>query len=281
MGWRLQISHRTGFTYAGSVGSSYNEARMSPTTEGHQNVLDSRVTVTPSARTYTYRDYWDTQVTAFDVHVPHEQLEVIADALVETSSPVPPPAGLDWAALGETALTDRWAEMLISTPRTALDASLTTIAADLVASHGTPAAAAAAVCELVHAEINYMPGSTGVQTDAVQVWRQREGVCQDISHLSVGLLRALGLPARYVSGYLYPTVDASIGDAVLGQSHAWVEWFDGDWQGYDPTNGIPVGERHVIVGRGRDYADVPPLKGVYAGPPNIEQTVEVTLTRVR
>ncbi len=145
----------------------------------------------------------------------------------------------------------------------------------------TPAEAAAAVCTLVNTEINYVPGSTGVQTDAVQVWRQREGVCQDISHLSVGLLRALGLPARYVSGYLYPTADASIGDAVLGQSHAWVEWFDGDWQAYDPTNGIPVGERHVIVGRGRDYADVPPLKGVYAGPPNTEQTVEVTLTRLR
>ena len=86
MGWRLQISHRTGFTYAGPVASSYNEARMSPATETQQSVLDSRVTVWPSARTFTYRDYWDTQVTAFDVHVPHEKLEVIADALVETSA---------------------------------------------------------------------------------------------------------------------------------------------------------------------------------------------------
>lgn len=281
MGWRLQISHRTGFAYAGSVGSSYNEARMSPTTEGHQSVLDSHVTVLPSARTYTYRDYWDTQVTAFDVHVPHERLDVIAEALVETSSPPPPTNGLSWEALGDRALTDRWAELLISTPRTALDGELSDIAASLRTSHDTPASAATAVCELVNTEINYVPGSTGVQTDAVQVWRQREGVCQDISHLSVGLLRALGLPARYVSGYLYPTADAAIGDAVLGQSHAWVEWFDGDWQAFDPTNGIPVGERHVIVGRGRDYADVPPLKGVYAGPPNTEQTVEVTLTRLQ
>ncbi len=102
MGWRLQISHRTGFTYAGSVGSSYNEARMSPTTEAHQSVLDSRVTVLPSARTYTYRDYWDTQVTAFDVHVPHERLEVIADALVETSSAAPPAAGVTWEAIGRS-----------------------------------------------------------------------------------------------------------------------------------------------------------------------------------
>jgi transglutaminase-like putative cysteine protease len=282
MGWRLQISHRTGFTYGGSVGSSYNEARMSPTTEAHQSVLDSHVTVLPSARTYTYRDYWDTQVTAFDVHVPHERLEVIADALVETSSsPSDEAAGLTWDELHDAAITDRWAEMLISTPRTALDDELTTIAAGLRSAHDSPASAAAAVCSMVNTEINYVPGSTGVQTDAVQVWRQREGVCQDISHLSVGLLRALGLPARYVSGYLYPTSDAEIGDAVLGQSHAWVEWFDGEWRAFDPTNGIPIGERHVIVGRGRDYADVPPLKGVYAGPPSTAQTVEVTLTRLR
>ncbi len=281
MGWRLQISHRTGFHYAGPVSSSYNEARMSPTTEARQNVLDSHVKIGPStARTFTYRDYWDTVVTAFDVQTPHEKLEVIAEALVETSASEPVGDGLDWATLATTAITDRWAEMLLSTPRTALDDELTDRAAALRGAHGTPAAAAIAVCEMVNDEIAYVPGSTGVQTDAVQVWRQREGVCQDISHLSVGLLRSLGLPARYISGYLYPTKAAELGDTVTGQSHAWVEWFDGQWRGFDPTNGIPIGERHVLVGRGRDYADVPPLKGVYAGPPNTEQNVEVSLTRV-
>jgi len=281
MGWRLQISHRTGFAYAGPVASSFNEARMSPTHEQRQTVLDSRVTVWPFARTFTYRDYWDTQVTAFDVHVPHDKLEVVADALVETSASEPLEAGLDWTALAAPTSTDRWSEMLIPTPRTALDEELTALAATLRTSYESPAAAATAACDLVGAEIAYVPGSTGVQTDAVQVWRQREGVCQDISHLSIGLLRALGLPARYVSGYLYPTEEAELGDAVIGQSHAWVEWFDGSWHAFDPTNSIPIGERHVVVGRGRDYADVPPLKGVYAGPPNTAQSVEVTLTRVR
>jgi transglutaminase-like putative cysteine protease len=281
MSWRLQISHRTGFTYAGPVASSYNEARMSPTTEAHQSVLDSHVTVWPSARTFTYRDYWDTQVTAFDVHAAHEKLEVIADALVETSTPDPDGEGFTWSEISTLAITDRWAEMLLPTPRTALDEELTTLAASLRSKHETPASAASAVCDLVNSEIAYVPGSTGVQTDAVQVWRQREGVCQDISHLSIGLLRAIGLPARYVSGYFYPTADGVIGDAVVGQSHAWLEWFDATWRGFDPTNGIPIGERHVVLGRGRDYADVPPLKGVYAGPPNTGQAVEVTLTRLR
>jgi transglutaminase-like putative cysteine protease len=281
MGWRLQISHRTGFAYAGPVASSYNEARMSPCTNDHQNVLDSRVTVRPYVRTFTYRDYWDTLVTVFDVHAPHETLDVLADALVETSSASEFGDGLSWADLGAPHVAERWPEVTLPTPRTALDEELTALAADLRGAHPTPAAAASAVCDIVHEKIEYVPGSTGVQTDAVQVWRQRKGVCQDISHLSIGLLRALGLPARYVSGYLYPTEDAELGDAVTGQSHAWVEWFDGSWRAFDPTNGIPIGERHVMVGHGRDYADVPPLKGLYAGPANTGQTVAVTLTRVR
>jgi transglutaminase-like putative cysteine protease len=281
MSWRLQISHRTGSTYDGSVASSYNEARMTPCSEPRQTVLDSHVTVWPSARTFTYRDYWDTLVTAFDVHVPHEKLEVVADTLVETSAAEPMGTGLTWAEIGAPTLTDRWAEMLIATPRTALDEELTGRADAIRAASATPAGAATAVCALVNSEIAYVPGSTGVQTDAVQVWRQREGVCQDISHLAVGLLRALGIPARYVSGYLYPTADAKLGDVVVGQSHAWVEWFDGSWRGFDPTNGIPIGERHVVIGRGREYADVPPLKGVYSGPENTGQSVEVTLTRLR
>jgi len=281
MGWRLQISHRTGFTYAGPVASSYNEARMSPCTDSHQNVLDSRVTVRPYVRTFTYRDYWDTLVTVFDVHAPHETLDVLADALVETSPAGEFGDGLSWSELTAPQVTERWPEVMLPTPRTALDEELTALAADLRGAHATPAAAASAVCDIVHEKIEYVPGSTGVQTDAVQVWRQRKGVCQDISHLSIGLLRALGLPARYVSGYLYPTEDAELRDAVTGQSHAWVEWFDGSWRAFDPTNGIPIGERHVMVGHGRDYADVPPLKGLYAGPANTGQTVAVTLTRVR
>jgi transglutaminase-like putative cysteine protease len=281
MSWRVQVSHRTGFTYAGPLASSYNEARMSPSDDSRQTVLDSRITVRPSARTFAYRDYWDTIVTAFDLHVPHDALEVVADAMVETAASPPAGLGLDWAALAAPRLTDRWYEMLLPTPRTALDDELTDIAARTRAEASSPADAAATVLAMVAEEIAYVPGSTGVQTDAVAVWRQREGVCQDISHLSLGLLRCMGVPARYVSGYLHPQIDAEIGVGVVGQSHAWVEWFDGEWHGFDPTNGVPVAERHVMVGRGRDYGDVPPLKGVFAGPPNTGQNVTVTVTRLR
>lgn len=281
-GWRLHLKHRTGFQYAGPVVSSYNEARMLPSAEPRQNVLQATVSVLPSARTYAYHDYWGTAVTAFDLHTPHEFLDVVAESVVETSGPAAVrTGGPGWAELGAPAVVDRWHEMLVSTPRTALDEELTDRAADLKSRHRGPHEAARAVCELVRTEIDYVPGATGVLTDAVQVWRQRKGVCQDISHLAIALLREMGVPARYVSGYLHPTPGAGLGEEVAGQSHAWIEWWAGEWRSFDPTNGVPVGERHVVVGRGRDYGDVPPLKGVYAGPDGTGQTVEVILTRLR
>jgi transglutaminase-like putative cysteine protease len=282
--WRLKIKHRTGFTYAGKVGSSYNEARMTPRNEARQAVLDARVEVWPPARTYRYEDYWGTGVTAFDVHAAHEQLTVTATATVETlpaGDLVDASGGAGWEQLAIPENVDRWHELLLPTARTILDAELTELAAGIRAGSATPHSAARSACDKVREEVAYQPGTTGVQTDAVTAWQQRSGVCQDISHLTVGLLRAMGVPARYVSGYLHPSVSAAIGDSVVGQSHAWVEWWVGRWTAYDPTNGVPVGERHVSVGRGREYGDVPPLKGVYSGPANTGQGVEVTITRLR
>ncbi|GIF50207.1 transglutaminase-like putative cysteine protease [Asanoa ferruginea] len=280
-GWRLEIEHKTGFNYDGRVGASYNEARMTPRDEPHQAVLDARVQVWPAARTHRYEDYWGTVVTAFDVHTPHERLAVTASATVETLPADGLAAGASWADLAVPGTVDRWHELLLPTPHTALDEELTALADELRGAHDTPHGAALAVCERVNTEVAYVAGSTGVQTDAVQAWRQRSGVCQDLSHLTAGLLRAMGVPARYVSGYLHPTADAPIDEPVVGQSHAWVEWWAGRWTGFDPTNGIVIGERHVVVGRGREYGDVPPLKGVYAGPPNTGQGVSVQITRRR
>ena len=282
--WRLKVTHRTGFTYAGAVASSYNEARMSPRNEARQAVLDARVEVWPPARTYRYEDYWGTVVTAFDLHTVHEALQVTATSTVETLAAgdlLAATGGASWADLRVPENVDRLHELLLPTPRTALDEELTELAGSVRADHRTPHAAAMALCDRVRDEVTYVTGATDVQTDAVQAWRQRKGVCQDISHLVVGLLRTIGVPARYVSGYLHPAPSAGIGDSVVGQSHAWVEWWVGRWIAFDPTNGMPVGEQHVTVGRGREYGDVPPLKGVYAGPANTGQGVEVAITRLR
>jgi transglutaminase-like putative cysteine protease len=253
---------------------------MTPQTEPRQTTLDARVDVWPPARTQRYWDYWGTQVFAFDLQVPHSTLTVTATATVDTRPADPPDETVTWADLDTGAVRDRWCEYLLPTGLTTIDEGLTAVGADLRGNAG-PADAATAVWEFLDANLTYQPGSTGVSTSAMQAWEQRSGVCQDISHLAIGLLRAAGIPARYVSGYLHPDPSAAVGEPVVGQSHAWVEWWGGAWTPYDPTNRVPVTERHVVVGRGRDYADVPPLKGVYSGPPSSAQGVTVEIVRLR
>jgi transglutaminase-like putative cysteine protease len=277
--WRLKIRHVTGYRYAGPVSASYNEARLTPLTLPWQTTLFSQVEVTPGATTYRYHDYWATQVTAFDLHRPHQQLRVVSSSLVECAPRPVPVEKLSWAALSSDAVADSHAELLTSNTLTELPAELVGAVRDEVRS-ADPFDTAVGIAGWVRDHVAYVPGSTGVQTSAREAWDQRQGVCQDIAHLTVGLLRAHGIPARYVSGYLHPKVEAEVGETVAGQSHAWVEFWVGDWAGYDPTNGVPVGTRHVTVARGRDYDDVPPLKGVYHGAPSKHLGVTVEITRL-
>jgi transglutaminase-like putative cysteine protease len=279
MNWRLKIRHVTGYKYAGTVSASYNEARLTPLTLPWQTTLFSQVEVTPGATTYRYHDYWATQVTAFDLHRPHQQLRVVSSSLVEVATPTWSGIRLGWDGLRTEAVFDACAEFLAASRLTTVDPALVAQAWDIVAGR-SPAVAAEEVSHWVRSQVAYVPGSTGVQTSAQEAWDLRQGVCQDIAHLTVGLLRARGVPARYVSGYLHPKVEAEVGETVAGQSHAWVEWWCGEWVGFDPTNGVPVGPRHVVVARGRDYDDVPPLRGVYHGAPSKHLGVTVEITRL-
>lgn len=279
MGWRLRIRHHTGFSYAGPVRTSYNEARITPLTFPGQTTLDSRVEVSPAAALWRYWDYWGAQVTCFDLHVEHDVLEVTGSSVVETSPTAAPPALISWDRLLSDDVRQRRVETVAPTKLTVVDDELADNAAWLRADLD-PQAAALAVAAWVGEQVEYVPGSTGVRTSALQAWVQRKGVCQDIAHLTVGLLRSIGIPARYVSGYLHPIPQAKVGDVGAGQSHAWVEWWVGQWYGFDPTNHVPAGERHVVVARGRDYDDVPPLKGIYRGAASTAIGVGVEVERL-
>ncbi|RZT59513.1 transglutaminase-like putative cysteine protease [Microcella alkaliphila] len=276
---RLRIRHRTGFHYAGDVSASYNEARMLPASLEGQVVLFSHVAITPPAVQHHYSDYWGTRVSAFELLEPHRELALSAESLVEVRSrPHGVNDGLSWDQLPRVAQSA--VALLEQTRHTKLAVPPEEVrerAIALAAGSTSPAAAARAISDLLHSEVEYMPGATTVHSTAAEAWAHRKGVCQDITHLALGALRSVGIPARYVSGYLHPKPDAEIGETIAGESHAWVEWFDGSWRGYDPTNAIEIGDRHVIVGRGRDYTDVPPLRGVYAGPSSaLFVTVEIT-----
>ena len=273
-----RVTHRTGFSYEGEVTSSYNEARMTPTTTGDQMVLHTRVDVSPNPWTYTYRDYFGTEVTAFEVHERHDNLTVTSTSTVTVNRPEVEPAGLDWAAIRSDEVRNEQIEFLQLSPWVQPGDELVErvrVRAESVA----PSELAREVMDLLYAEVKYVRGSTNVKTTAAEAWEQRSGVCQDFAHLTIGCLRSVGVPARYVSGYLHPGKDPELNEPFVGESHAWIEWWDGEWIGWDPTNDRPAGDCHVAVGHGRDYADLSPLRGIFSGGTSSEIFVEVEITR--
>ena len=278
---RLRIRHVTGFNYGGDVTASYNEARMLPVSSDGQLVITSALDISPVNAHHNYVDYWGTRVASFEILTPHHELSITANSIVEVR---PRPAILDpidWTRL--ELLVERSTatiEQLGPTRFTRAPGEVVEIAREIAARPTDPSAAAREICIAIGDAVEYVQGVTGVHSSAEDAWAQRKGVCQDIAHLAIGALRSVGIPARYVSGYLHPRAGAEIGETVTGESHAWVEWFAGDaGLGYDPTNGIDIASRHVLVGRGRDYNDVPPLRGVYAGPFKSTLFVTVEITR--
>jgi transglutaminase-like putative cysteine protease len=279
--WRLDVVHRTVFHYETPVRASYNEARMTPVTDLHQSTVSSRVSLSPPVPVRRYWDYWGSQVTVFDIHEPHDQLVVTSASVVETEPALEPAVQVGWDDLTGSEITDQFDELLRPTIYTGDNAELAAAAAAIRSTAPHPTAAAEAVGAWVHDALTYETGVTGVHTSAAEAWAARRGVCQDFAHVALVMLRSIGVPARYVSGYLHPRREAAVGESVAGESHAWVEAWVGEWWGFDPTNNEPIGHRHVGVGRGRDYADVSPLHGVLSGGQTQSLEVEVTLTRLR
>ena len=149
-----------------------------------------------------------------------------------------------------------------------------------IAKDHEPAKAVIAAAEWVRSELDYVRGTTGVYSSGLDALREGKGVCQDFVHLSLMVLRGMGIPARYVSGYHHPDPDAEVGETVDGQSHAWIQAWTGSWWDHDPTIDSEITEQYVTVGVGRDYADVSPLKGIYSGAPSVAMEVKVEITRL-
>jgi len=276
---RLLIEHTTRFAYQGSVSASYNEARMTPRHEpGRQHLLHSGIDIAPVTWRHDYVDYWGTRVTAFEVLSAHTELEIIAKALVEVTARPHGGAGVGWEDVRAATVTDELAEYLSDSPTTAPPPDVAAIAERAAREH-PPHEAARVICAGLGEEVAYVPGATAVHSTAAEAWDVRQGVCQDMAHLSVGALRAVGIPARYVSGYLHPESSGPIGEPAAGESHAWVEWWAGGWSGFDPTNRSEVTEHHVVLARGREYQDVAPLRGIFAGPGTQALDVRVSITR--
>ena len=277
---RLRIVHETTFAYEGQATASYNQARLTPRTTPEQLVWNSRVEVSPTPWMYTYTDYFGAQVTAFEVVDPHDMLSVVSTSTVQVNRSPSPGPQLSWDELRRDDVLDAHVEYLVTTPLVRPPADLAARAASLAAQTSGPSETARALGALVHEEVDYLRGSTTVMTHAADAWQQRAGVCQDMTHLVIGALRSVGVPARYVSGYLHPSSDPRVAETVVGESHAWVEWWDDGWHAWDVANATEPLDRHVVVAAGRDYDDVRPLSGIYSGAATSSMTVEVRLTRL-
>lgn len=280
-GRRLRIVHDSRYKYLSDVFASFNEARLTPLDTDRQVLIRHELHLEPRGVVQAYRDYWGAVVEAFDLHHRHREMLVSATSVVDTPGGHTEGPGLSWDELAAPAVNDRWCEFLEQTSYVddaASDPDRAALVEELRAMP-RPADAIRAVVAEVHSRMRYTPGVTTVSTTAHEAWTAKQGVCQDFTHAALSLLRSLGIPSRYVSGYLHSEEEA-VGEPVVGESHAWIETWDGAWEGFDPTNDRVVGSAHVLVARGRDYNDVPPIKGLYAGGGAAQLSVSVEITQL-
>jgi transglutaminase-like putative cysteine protease len=274
------IRHLTRYRYSDPISESIMETRMHPRSDAHQHCLSFTLSVSPRCRVSAYRDHLGNNVHHFDIPGDHSQLVIIAESVVEHQPSPYPPAFLApdaWEALDEMVRSGDYSEMLLPSTYAINTPALIGLAATLdIRRRDDPLMLAHEINQRLFEYFEYVPQHTRVDSPIDEAITSRKGVCQDFAHTMIALLRHVGIPARYVSGYLYrgsEDHDRSTPDA----SHAWVDTFlpDLGWVGFDPTNNLVVSRRHIRTALGRDYADVPPTHGVFRGATESELYVAV------
>lgn len=289
------IQHLTRFDYSHSVCESAMEIRMQPRSDGNQRCLTFSLSVSPRCRVFSYRDHLGNQVHHFDIPGDHRQLVIVAHALVEQQALGLVPQRLAPSAWQELdtllAEGDFWEMLLPSTFAEPTDALRALAAEWKIARRDDPLSLLHEINGLMYQHFEYLPRSTNVDSPIDVALNAKRGVCQDFAHIMIALARLVGIPCRYVSGYLChgdatsePLPDESATtDGVVDErgspsaTHAWVEAFlpQLGWVGFDPTNDLVANDRHIRTALGRDYADVPPTHGVYRGKTESELSVAV------
>jgi transglutaminase-like putative cysteine protease len=278
------IRHTTNFKYRPAVRESVMEVRVQPRSDTHQRCLTFSLDVNPQANISVYRDFLGNTVHLFDIPGQHAEIEVAAQALVDVPvAPLPLASDVgDWTELDERVNAGDYWEMLLPSRFARPTELLKTLQGELrVGRRGNPLELLLELNAALYEAFEYVPNSTKVDSPIDDALRTRQGVCQDLAHIMIALVRQLRIPSRYVSGYLWhgeKTRDRS----SAGATHAWMEAFlpDAGWIALDPTNNLLGSERHIRIAIGRDYADVPPTRGVYKGEAESELSVAVTVSPV-
>lgn len=274
------ISHVTEYAYSAPIAESLMEVRMMPRSEAHQRCWRFRLTTKPRSNVMFHQDFLGNAIHHFSIPAKHSHLCIHAESLVVVSDLPEIPEALgpaSWRALDEmTRREDHW-DMLSPSKFARPTPTLEEFAREIGLERADdPLTVLKRLNATIYKKFDYVPKSTRVDSPIDEALSQRQGVCQDYAHVMIALIRQLGIPCRYVSGYLFHRVedqDRSADDAT----HAWVEAClpDLGWIGFDPTNNLLVGTRHIRVAVGRDYADVPPTRGVFKGDASSELSVVV------
>jgi transglutaminase-like putative cysteine protease len=278
------IRHLTKFLYSNPVSESMMETRMHPRSDQNQRCLTFHLSVSPRCRVFSYRDHLANQVHHFDIPGQHGQLVIVAESLVEVQPAPQVPSFLApdaWDELDGMIEQDDYWEMLLPSEFAMATPALDSLAEELdVRRRDDPLMVLHQLNEQLYNHFEYVPKSTKADSPIDLALLTHAGVCQDFAHVMITLVRSkLRIPCRYVSGYLFhgqSDHDRSVNSAT----HAWVEALlpQLGWVGFDPTNWLVAGDRHIRTAIGRDYADVPPTHGIFRGRANSELTVAVRVT---
>jgi transglutaminase-like putative cysteine protease len=280
----FSISYLTTYEYDAEIVDNLNALRVKPAANSRQRVDEFSVRLSPEARQHRHSDYFGTEVVEFEIPRPHRTLVVDVRARVTTQAPAPPPRST-WQELRQPAYREAGGEFLFQTDSAIGHPALDDLLAD-TAGEDYPLALVLKVAEMIPDRFEYRKGATYVDSPLSHVLDLGAGVCQDFVHLGLYLLRHHGVAARYVSGYLYSNDSDDTLESIEVDTHAWIEALlpvprgEPTWVGVDPTNRGLTAQRHVKIGHGRHYADVPPIKGVYRGVADAELHATVTMTRL-
>jgi len=276
------IRHFTRYRYSRPVWQSAMELRMQPRSEHTQRCFTFQLSISPLTRVFSYQDYLGNFVHHFDVPGQHRQLTIIADALVDVENPDPLPESLGpdaWDELDAIIDRDDYWDMLMPSRFARTSVELEELAREFGVDRRDgrqPLELLTTLNRKLYHHFSYVKSSTAVDTAIEEAIRARTGVCQDFAHIMISMVRNLRIPCRYVSGYLHR--DPGHADrSDDGATHAWVEALlpQIGWVGFDPTNNLIVGGRHIRTAVGRDYADVPPTVGTMKGNAETELQVRV------
>jgi transglutaminase-like putative cysteine protease len=283
---RYRLVHSTEFLYDGAVSESYNEVRLRPIDDDRQSCLSFRLVTSPPSRGASFRDAYGNWIHQFNILPDHRRLKIEAESVVLAhDAPEAQPNGAALADL-DAQRSELFEEHYDFVAPSGYVPYLHELREILKAaeekSDGTVMGFAQAASTHIHENFQYVKGATHVHSSVEDSLSLKAGVCQDFAHLLLGVVRMRGLPARYVSGYMVPgdaaSADSKQEEVIGGQaSHAWAEVLmpGAAWMAFDPTLGKPVGLRHIRVAYGRDYGDVPPVRGVYKGRAGQQLSVDV------